>query len=84
MNWCCYTMVISVGFSSKLLASMVGCLTAEYSSDYIATRISLSPFFLCCSSSSCRDREFTSSCFVCRDINNLCHDRDFVALSFEF
>ena len=24
------------------------------------------------------------SCFVCRDINNLCHDRDFVALGCEF
>ena len=24
------------------------------------------------------------SCFGCRNINNLCHDRDFVALGYEF
>ena len=32
INSLCYTMVISAGFSSKLLASIAGCLTAEYSS----------------------------------------------------
>ena len=32
MNWCCCTKVINAGFSSKLLASIAGCPTAEYSS----------------------------------------------------
>ena len=32
MNWCHCTIVINVGFSSKLFASIAGYLTAKYSS----------------------------------------------------
>ena len=39
MNWCYCTIVINVGFSSKLFASIAGCLTAEYPSSVIALKV---------------------------------------------
>ena len=62
----------------------VATLVLPSTLDYVATRISFSPLFLCFSSGSCRDREFTSACFVCHDRNNLCNDRGCVALGCEF
>ena len=55
MNWCCCTIVINAGFSSKLFASIVGYLTAEYSSWIIGLQkssIVLDLLFLYTSSSS--------------------------------
>ena len=39
MNWCYYTIVINVGFSSKLFALIAGYLIVEYSSWIIGLQV---------------------------------------------
>ena len=76
---CCDTMALAILKSSSIavatefyhsLASIVVTrnffvATKVFPStlDYVVTRISLLPLFLCCSSASCRDKEFTSFMF---------------------